>query len=195
MADQTPAGTGATPADGPTSEGATPDEQQRADAQRDAAAAQDDAVRLREQGKEALSKERESRRDAEKRAADAERRLHEIEDAGKSEIERAIARLDRQGAELEHERNRRIELEQEVARRDVLELKRSIALELGIPLDAAHRLQGDDARSLRADAQRYLDERGARQEGSIGVGRGGAASGRRTGVDMNRLIREASGRG
>lgn len=194
MPDPPTSDTGATPdvtpnPDDATSDGTTTDDR------RDADVGHDDATRLRNEGKAALSKERDARRDAEKRASDAERRLHEIEDAGKTEIERAIARLDRQGADLESERNRRIELEGEVARRDLLELKRTIATELGIPLDAAHRLHGDDARSLRADAQRYLDERGRSSEGSIGVGRGGAASGRPTGVDMNRLIREASGRG
>jgi hypothetical protein len=185
---------GATPDDAPTPDGATPDGQQSPADRRDVDDGHDDAQALRDRGREALAREREARREAEKRAADMQRQLSEIQDAGKSEIERAIARLDRQGAELERERSLRIEYEQDIARRELLELKRSIAQDLGIPPEAAHRLQGDDARSLRADAQRYLDERG-RSEGNIGIGRGGAATGRSSGDDMNRIIREASGRG
>lgn len=190
MADPT-SDAGATSADAPTPDDAKSDGP--LDVRRDADDGHDDTTALQARGREALSKEREARREADKRAADAERRLSEIQDAGKSEIERAIARLDRQGADLERERTLRVELEQEIARRDVLELKRSIAQELGIPPDAAHRLQGDDARSLRADAARYLEERGRSDSGDIGVGRGGGAAPGRTGVDMNRMIRDASG--
>lgn len=187
MADDT--GTdGATPTDASTPDGATPDGQ--AGGTRDASA--DDAAALRAAGKAALDKERDARREAERRATDAERRLNELEDAGKSEVERAIARLDRQAAELDRERTLRMELEEKLAERDLLELKRQVAIDAGIPLDAAHRLVGTDARSLKADAQRYLEERRS-AEGSLGVGRGGGAAAR-TGVDMNQLIREASGR-
>ena len=199
MADDTSTGTGATPDAGLASTDATSGEQQQPDAARDASVGQGNANTLSDTGRATLDKERDARRDAdrrraeaERRATDAEKRLADLEDAGKSEIERAVARLDRQGAELDAERKLRTELQAELARRDLLELKRTIANELGIPMEAAHRLQGDDARSLRADAQRYLDERG-RSEGSIGVGRGGAA-GRGGGVDMNTVIRQASGR-
>lgn len=196
--DQTSTG-GATSHGAPTPDGATPDGQ--ADARRDAGSGNDQDNRLGDAGARALDKEREQRREAAKRAAEAEhraseaeRRLHELEDAGKSEMERAISRLDRQGADLERERSERQRLEAELARRDLLDMKRSIAHELGIPPEAAHRLQGEDARSIRADAQRYLDERGSERPGSVGVGRGGAAGGRTGGLDMNSLIRQASGR-
>lgn len=181
----------ATSADATTPDDATSDGQ--ADAGRDARSAADDTRALRDAGKEALDKERTARRDAEKRAAEAERQLSALQDAGKSELERAVARLDRQSAELETERANRARLEQELERRDLLELKREVALEMGVPLEAAHRLQGNDTRSIKADAQRYLDER-AESKGEIGVGTGGGASRQRTGGDMNRLIREASGR-
>ncbi len=183
---------GATPTAGPTPEGAKPDGPTVDE--RDAGDGPD-AGKLGEKGKAALDRERDARREAERRAAESEKRLHDLEDAGKSEVERAIARLDRQSAELEQARGRVQELEADVARRELLELKRTIASEFGIPPEAAHRLQGSDTRSLRADAERYVDEREATETpGSIGVGRGGTA-GARPSADMNRLIREAGGRG
>lgn len=191
MANQDQADGGATPPAGPTPDGAKPDGQ--TDGGATPPAAQDDAQKLREAGRKALDEERTARREAERRVADAERRLAELEDAGKSEVERAIARLDRQSSELDAARTRVGELEARLAERELLELKREIALDLGMPLEAAHRLRGEDSRSIRADAQRYLEERkGA--EGSIGVGRGGGAAGKTTGADMNDLIRQASGR-
>ncbi len=189
MADES-SDSGARPDETPTPEGARPDGRTTGEGARPDAG--NDDPTLRDRGREALDRERNARREAERRAIDAERRLQELEDAGKSEIERAIARLDRQSAELDRERATRGELEQKLADMELLELKRQIAAEVGIPLEAAHRLAGRDARTLKADAQRYLDERGS-TEGSIGVGRGGAATGR-GGVDMNQLIREASGR-
>jgi hypothetical protein len=189
MADEPGTG-GATPPDAPTPDGATPDGS--ADDGRDAPSGDGDS-KLRDAGKAALDKERDARREAERRAAEYEKRLQALEDEGKSEIERAISRLDRQSAELDSERKRTAELESKLAERDLLELKRTVAIEAGLPLDAAHRLVGTDVRSLRADAQRYLEERG-KPEGSLGIGRGGAASGRGVATDMNQLIREASGR-
>ena len=189
MADDT--GTAdATSAGASTPQGATPGGQ--ADTGRDAPAGADTTQQLRDAGRDALAKEREARREAERRAGDLEKRLQALEDAGKSEIERAYAQRDRQAVELEMERATRQRLETELASRDLLELKRQIATELGVPLEAAHRLQGDDVRSLKADAQRYLEERRL-AEGDLGVGRGGAATGRGS-VDMNTLIRHAAGR-
>lgn len=189
MADDDSGDPGATPDEPPTPEGATPD---GPTGRRDAAGRDDDAA-LRDRGKAALDKERDARREAERRAQEAERRLQELEDAGKTEVERAISRLDRQSAELESERGRAAELERRLQERELHELKRSVADEFGIPLSAAHRLQGTDLRSLKADAQKFLDERPTQSTGSIGVGRGGGSAGR-GGVDMNALIREASGR-
>lgn len=192
MADESSGDAGARPAEPPAPEGARPEGRTTGEGARPDPGT-NDADTLREQGKEALERERNARREAERRATDSERRLAELEDAGKSEIERAIARLDRQSAELDQKTSRVAELESKLAERDLLELKREIALDVGIPLEAAHRLQGTDARSIKADATRYLEERKAGAVGDFGGGRGGSASGAR-GVDMNRLIREASGR-
>jgi hypothetical protein len=193
VADQDQDAGGAKPPEPPAPEGARPDGQ--ADDRRDAGDDQHgDDTHLREQGTKALERERAARREADQRAAALERRLQELEDAGKSEVERAIARLDRQSAELDAERTARAELEQRLADRDLLELKREVANEVGIPFEAAHRLQGTDVRSIRTDAQRYLEERKNVVQGDLGVGRGGTAAGRGAGTDMNQLIREASGR-
>jgi hypothetical protein len=193
VADQDTGDGGAKPPEAPTPEGARPEGQQQGTGTgREAPAGDDDADSLRERGRVALDRERTARREAEQRATDLEQRLTAIEDQGKSELERAIARLDRQASDLDGVRARNTELEQELARRDLLDLKRDVALELGIPLEAAHRLQGTDARSIKADAQRYLDER-RRLQGDLGVGRGGAAA-QRGSSDMNDLIRQASGR-
>jgi hypothetical protein len=69
-----------------------------------------------------------------------------------------------------------------------------VATEAKLPPFMAQRLQGDDLRSLRADAKKISDELAASSTGSLGLGQGGAAvsGGRR--VDMNTLIREAAGR-
>lgn len=192
MADETSSDTGATPAELSTPTGATP-EGRTAGEGATPGTGTSDADTLRAQGKEALEKERTARREAERRVAETERRLAELEDAGKSEVDRAISRLDRQSSELDASRARVAELESKLAARELLELKREIAHEVGIPPEAAHRLQGTDARSIKADATRYLEERGKDAVGDFGGGRGGTASGAR-GVDMNRIIREASGR-
>jgi hypothetical protein len=192
MADETSSDSGARPDELPAAEGARPDARSTGEGARPDTGSSNDAETLRDTGKESLNRERNARREAERRATEAERRLAELEDAGKSEVERAIARLDRQSAELDASRSRVAELETKLAERELLELKREIALELGVPLEAAHRLQGTDARSIKADATRYLEERKT-PAGDFGGGRGGTASGAR-GVDMNRIIREASGR-
>lgn len=192
MANENPDDGGARPPDATTPEGARPEGRTTGEGARPDTGTSD-ADTLRDAGRESLKRERDARREAERRASELERRLTELEDAGKSEVERAIARLDRQSGELDASRSRVAELEEKLAARELLELKREIALEVGIPLEAAHRLQGTDARSIKADATRYLEERKAGAVGDFGGGRGGTASGAR-GVDMNRIIREASGR-
>lgn len=142
----------------------------------------------------ALDKERDARRDAERRAAQMRDRITELEDAGKSELERATSALKRATDELAKQSSRVTELEGELTRRDMDALKVQIAAEFKLSPTVAKRLQGKDARELRADAKSLAEELGENRTGIIGVGRGGAASGTRR-VDMNTLIREAAGRG
>ena len=183
---------GATPDDALTPDGATPDGPAGDERDADAGSTDDATTGGRDRRQEVLTKERAARRDAEQRAAEAERRLQELEDVGKSELERTTSRLERTTSELEQERTARHDAEQRLADLELLELKRTVCADVGIPLDAAHRLQGTDVRTIKADAQRYLEERkGA--VGDLGGGRGGTASGR-SGADMNTLIRQATGR-
>lgn len=193
---------GATPSSGPdpaagampggqqTSEGATPSEQQAQGATPDA--------QLGESGQAALDKERDARRDAERRATEARRRIAELEDAGKSDTERLAAQLKRAQTEVDEHRTRVTDLEREIARRDLDALKLQVASEASLPPSAAHRLHGDDLRTLRKDAEALAKELGVgagQPVGSFGIGRGGNSSGSRgREPDMNSLIRGAAGR-
>lgn len=168
-------GSGATPEAG-SKEGATPD------------------TSLGDTGRVALDNERNARRDAERQLAETRRRINELEDAGKSDGERTQARLARANADLETATRKNAELEAQIAKRDLDVLKMEVATEAKLPPFMAQRLQGDDLRSLRADAKKISDELAASSTGSLGLGQGGGAvsGGRR--VDMNTLIREAAGR-
>lgn len=100
---------------------------------------------LGENGKAALEKERAARREAEKRAKaneDAAKRLAEIEEANKTEQQKAIDRAEKAEREA-------AELRQQVLRRDVAAAK-------GIPAELADRLRGDDREALEADADTLL---------------------------------------
>src|SRR5262249_52637035 len=84
------------------------------------------------------------------------------------------------------------ELESESQQRQLADLKREVALEQQLPESLAPRLQGDDRRSLKADAQRLSDDlQAGRPEGDLGIGRGAGAAGQSGRVDMNQIIREA----
>lgn len=142
----------------------------------------------------AITKERDARREAERRAAQLRDRVTELEDAGKSEVERTQGALKRATDELAKSTARVTELEGELQRRDLDTLKAQVAAEFELPVSVAKRLQGSNARELRADAKSLSEEIGSGgRTATIGVGRGGAASGTRR-VDMNSLIREAAGR-
>jgi hypothetical protein len=176
-------GSGATPPGG-TPDGATPkgEEGTKPD------------TPLGDSGIAALEKERDARREAERIVAQMRDRVTELEDAGKSELDRAMGALKRATDDLSKSSARITELEGELSKRDLDAIKLKIADEEGLPPSVAKRLTGKDARELRADAKALKDELNAGTPvGVIGVGRGGAASGNRR-VDMNTLIREAAGR-
>lgn len=178
---------GATPDNGPDpADGATPS------GRSDQGATPD--TQLGEAGERALERERTARREAERAAHEARTRLASLEDAGKSELERATSALQRATSQGEQSTRRIAELEAQIAERDLRDLRAQVADEFSIPTKLASRLQGTDLRSLRADAKAMADDlQAGTPAGQIGVGRGGAASARR-GVDMNQLIREAAGR-
>jgi hypothetical protein len=151
---------------------------------------------LGDSGKAALDKERESRREAERNVARLRDRVSELEDAGKSDLDRATSQLKRATDDLAKASARVSELEGEISRRDLEALKRQVAEEHDLPASVAKRLQGTDLRELRSDAKLLRDElNSGTPVGSLGIGRGGTATGSRRGSDMNQLIREAAGRG
>ena len=80
-------------------------------------------------------------------------------------------------------------------RRDLDALKVQIAAEFELSPTVAKRLQGKDARELRADAKSLKEEldRVAGRPPSVS-GAGAAASGNRRVQSMNDAIREAAGR-
>jgi hypothetical protein len=141
---------------------------------------------LGDPGVRALTAERERVKELERSNAEMRDRLAELEDAGKSEVERARAQLQRESVRAEQAEARIAELERNGARLRVAE-------EVGLPLELADRIQGDDDRAMRADAKRLLDLT-APADGRLGAGRGGVTPPRAT-DDMNALIRQASGRG
>lgn len=203
MADET-GGTGATPPANDPAAGATPSGQQTGSGATPEAGSTEGATPDPQQGdsgrQAALDRERDLRREAERQAREYRRRVNELEDAGKSETDRLAAQAKRSAEEAEQHARRVAELEGEIARRDLDQLKRDIAAESGLPPSAAHRLQGTDRRSLRADAEALAKElQTGTPVGSAGIGRGNAATGQRQTVDgnagMNQLIREAAGRG
>jgi hypothetical protein len=177
MAD-TPAEDGATP---PGTTPATPDATTGTTAAGATPPQKDDKGddELREAGVRALTAEREARQAAERRVA-------ELEDAGKSEVERLTNQLARVTAERDAEIAKTSEYERTAARM-------RIAAEVGLPNELAERLVGDDDRALRADAKRLLDITQP-PDGRLGAGRGGVTPARGT-DDMNARIREAAGRG
>jgi chromosome segregation ATPase len=174
---QQPTGSGATPGAGST-EGAKPD------------------TSLGDAGRDALEKERGARRDADRKLAEARQRIADLEDSGRTEDQRREARLQRAQLELEQSTKRIQELEAQAADRELRDLRREVATEAGLPASMAQRLEGNDLRTLKADAKKLAEElHTGTPVGDLGIGRGGAASGQRSRVDMNQLIRQAAGRG
>jgi hypothetical protein len=186
---------GATPPEPDPATGATPSGQQQTTGGATPPAGSTEGARpdtsLGNAGREALEKERAARREADRQLADARKLVAQLEDRDKSESERTRSALDRA-------RERITELEARESERELFDLKREVAEELDLPASLAPRLQGDDRRSLKADATKLAEElKAGRPEGDLGIGRGaGAAGGPQGGrVDMNQMIREAAGRG
>jgi len=134
---------------------------------------------LRDAGVRALAAERE-------RVKELTAKLAELEDAGKSEVERTRNQLQRETQRAERAEARVAELERGSARLRIAE-------EVGLPLELADRINGDDDRAMRADAKRLLDLTQP-PDGRLGAGRGGVTPARGP-EDMNALIRGAAGRG
>lgn len=101
---------------------------------------------LGEGGIKALHAERKARADAEKRATEMAKRIEEFEAAQRTEAENLAHERDKALAELEAERKARADAERAVIAREVV-------AELGLPVELAGRIQGDDREAMMEDAR------------------------------------------
>ena len=101
---------------------------------------------LGEGGIKALHAERKARADAEKRATEMAKRIEEFEAAQRTEAENLAHERDKALAELEAERKARADAERAVIAREVV-------AEMGLPVELAGRIQGDDREAMMEDAK------------------------------------------
>ena len=101
---------------------------------------------LGEGGIKALHAERKARAEAEKRATEMAKRIEEFEAAQRTEAENLAHERDKALAELEAERKARADAERAVIAREVV-------AELGLPVELAGRIQGDDREAMLEDAK------------------------------------------
>lgn len=106
---------------------------------------QGDPEALGDEGKKALVAERKRADDAEKALKAAAAKLQQIEDADKTELEKALGRI----KSLEEEN---ATLNGDVASREKTILRLNTGIEEGLPKNLIARLQGDDEESIKADA-------------------------------------------
>lgn len=113
------------------------------------------------------------------KARDAEARLAEIEDAQKSEAQKALDRAERAESELAGYR--------------AAELRREAAGKAGLPLEFADRVKGESSEAMEADAKelaKHLKAASNPPPGSYDNGAAGQGSGR--GTNMDALIRASA---
>lgn len=100
---------------------------------------------LGDAGKKAIAAERSAREAAEKALKDANVRLKQLEDAGKSELEKLQTRL----SEVEQTAAKTAS---DAAAKDLTILRQQIGIKQGLPESLIQRLQGDTEESILADA-------------------------------------------
>lgn len=106
---------------------------------------QGDPEALGDAGKQALVAERKRADDAEKALKAANTKLQQIEDADKTDLEKALSRIN----ELEAANGT---LTGDLAQRDRTILRLNTGIDEGLPKNLIARLQGDDEESIKADA-------------------------------------------
>lgn len=106
---------------------------------------QGDPEALGDAGKQALVAERKRADDAEKALKAATAKLQQIEDADKTELEKALGRI----KELE---DANATLTSDLAVRDKTILRLNTGIDEGLPKNLIARLQGDDEDAIKADA-------------------------------------------
>ena len=182
-------GPGGTPGESPSATGETPEPGTSAteDASREGERQPEaNADRREDDGglRRALESERESRRRAEREAKTLRDEIAKRDDAGKSDVERltGIAAREKERADAAEARVAKFE-------RDTL--AREIATEAGVP-EWWDTLTGDDARSLRASANKVRERLGAGRGSLDGGVRG--LGGPPTPESMDDLIRAGARR-
>lgn len=143
-----------------------------------------DAGELGDAGKRALADLRRQNREVQTERDELAQRLRVIEDADKSELEKAQTTLGQHEQTIAARDARIVELEREM-------LARAAAADAGIPNHWA-RLRGASEDELKADAEALAVDMGraATTSSSAELGAGARASGPATGHDgMNQLIR------
>jgi hypothetical protein len=105
-----------------------------------------DPEALGDAGKQALVAERKRAEDAEKALKAASVKLQQLEDAGKSELEKAQARI----KELE---SANASLRTDLGARDLTITRLEVGIDEGLPKNLIARLQGTDADSFKSDAE------------------------------------------
>jgi hypothetical protein len=100
---------------------------------------------LGDAGKAALAAERKRANDAEKALREADAKLQQLEDANKTELERALSKV----SELEAAN---ATLAQESGAKDLTILRLNTGIDEGLPKNLILRLQGEDEDSFKADA-------------------------------------------
>lgn len=106
---------------------------------------QGDPEALGDAGKRAIAAERKRANDAEKALDAANAKLQQIEDADKTDLEKAQKRI----KELEDANGT---LTNDLADRDRTILRLNTGIDEGLPKNLIARLQGDDEQSIKADA-------------------------------------------
>lgn len=113
------------------------------------APAQESEVNWQEKAQEVLAQSRKWEQRAKENAA-AAKKLQELEDASKSELEKAVARAEA--------------AEKQLAEVQLSKLRGDIALEAGVPADLVDFLTGGDEESLRAQAEKLAARLGGKAE-------------------------------
>lgn len=105
---------------------------------------------LGDAGKKALEAERTARRETEKQVKALQSQLDELQDAGKSDVEKLQRKAERAAQEAE-------QLRAEIASRDRALLLREVADEVGLPARLVSRVQGADREAMLADARELME--------------------------------------
>ena len=105
-----------------------------------------DTDQLGDGGKKALEAERAANKEANKQIKELQAQLEQYEDVNRTEVEKQARKADKLARDLE-------EAQATIARYERQALVDEVAAKVGIPREAAHRLQGNTREELEDDAK------------------------------------------